>query len=172
MSRLVDFMHRLWNEQAAVMSWLAPLAIFSAFGAAGLRIALWRPPEFPATLASLSPAAGNAPASAESTTSIPPSALAATLWDELFPPPPPPVAEAPLPKLDVELIAIIVAPPGVSDPSPLRRAVVFRNDLSELIELRVGDAIPGRPEITLIALTDRAATFDVGGRTVTLELQP
>lgn len=171
MNSLVALALTLWRRHAAALSWLAPALILFVSAVIALRISSWQAPTFAASLASLN-ALENPDSAASDPCVIPPAALTATLWDELFPAPPPPPEVPPPPKLDLELIAVVRSTKGSDDGAVARRAVVFSKDRSELIELGIGELLPGRPDVTLVSLTDRGATFDVGGRSVTLELQP
>lgn len=172
MSAFVERALTLCRRHMATLSWLAPALILLVSAAIALRVASWEAPTFAASLASLSSAQGNTEPAAPDTRVIPPAALTATLWDELFPAPPPPPEVPPPPKLDLELIAVVASTAADEDGATVRRAVVFSKDRSELIELGLGEALPGRPDVRLVSLTERGATFDVGGRSITLELQP
>lgn len=181
-----------YKQREALLAWLAPVTVLVLAAMASVGMVLRPMPTFATEFVALADSSNNITGDHDESV-IPPGALAATLWDELFPaPPPPPPPEAP-PKLDLELVAIATTPPPPPpppDPPPApgpnpdtrsdlkgsgvatRRAILFRLDLSEIVELGEGESLPGRANVTLIKLADRSATFDVGGRTVTLELRP
>ncbi|MBL0922084.1 MAG: hypothetical protein IBJ10_08135 [Phycisphaerales bacterium] len=172
MNSFIELALALWRRHAAALTWLVPALVLLVSAAVALRIASWEAPTFAASLASLSSAPGGPEPTAPNPGVIPPTALTATLWDELFPAPLPPPETPPPPKLDLELIAVVLSAKGADDGAISRRAVVFSKARSDLFELAIGETLPGRPDVTLVSLRDRGATFDVGGRPVTLELQP
>ena len=94
---------------------------------------------------------------------VPARVLAITLRDDLFPDPPPPPRETPLPRLDLELIAIY----GEGD---TRSAFVYSPSDGDYHELAAGDETPGGA--TLAALEPTAAVFHLAGHEVRLELRP
>ncbi len=189
MIRLVEFLQRLWRRHAGAISWVAPALILLVGVLAALWITVGAGPEpgpgavFPTALAQLPAAgsgAGESGVDVPGAGGVPPAALSATLWDELFPPPPAPPPPAPPLKLDLDLVAIIATPAENADAdgseesarTVTRRAVVFDKARAELVELSVGQSLPGRERIVLTSLSERAATFELDGRTVTLELKP
>jgi len=105
----------------------------------------------------------------------PDRALAATLRVDLFPPPAPEAAAvaAPPPRLDVELVAILVTA-GAEGGEPVRRAFFYDPATQSYATLGVGDAL--RDGVTLTGLDDTAATLAVahGGstRALRMELKP
>ncbi len=94
------------------------------------------------------PLAASRPLRESSTTPIPDRALAAVLRIDLFPPPPAPAPpesspNAPPPRLDVELVAILItsAATGVSEGVTVRRAFLYDPKTQTYATLGVGDAL-------------------------------
>jgi hypothetical protein len=111
---------------------------------------------------------------------IPDRALAAVLRVDLFPPPPtesPAAVSAPPPRLDVELVAILItaATSASEEGATIRRAFLYDAKSQTYSTLGVGDAL--REGVTVLAIDDESATFQIAqgndkSRSVRMELKP
>ncbi len=128
------------------------------------------------------PAARAAPDLGQSITTVPPGALAVSLWDDLFPESRPEPEPPPPPRLALELVALL-------GPAGARRAFVYDADLREYFDLAPGDTAalaadersfpPRSAEATatdsrprLLRIDDAGAVFAHAGREVRVELKP
>lgn len=167
---------RLWRMPVAVIVAIAAaLTVCAALAAVALaRVERAEVPARITPLAAVADESIDEGAPGARSGEAPDRALAATLRVDLFPKPPAPPPEAPAvareepPRLEIELVAILLTGAGETDS---RRVFLYDPKAQSYITLSPGDRL--REGVTLASIDDSSATFAIarGQRTVPLRLE-